>query len=147
MIKRKLMVWAIFVVVMTIATIWGCMGIRGPSNVGEGTTTQYTLYRPAGETTWTTTAGEIDSTGTLTAPRVFGATTIKIMAQSGAVSYVKIVAILNTIRDVVSLEVEGPDEVNEGSTTQYHAWATYDDGGREDVTNDVEWSVEYTTQQ
>ena len=121
----------------------GCMGIRGPSKVHEGSTTQYSVKAAAGETIWSATGGEIDNTGKFVAPTVYADKIVTIRAVSGDIIQTKIVAVLNSERVPVSLRIEGPSEVLEGAVVQYRAFVTYDDGGEEDVTNEVEWSVEW----
>jgi hypothetical protein len=48
---------------------------------------------------------------------------------------------LRGIRELVGLEIVGPNEVPDNNSTQYTAMAIYDDNSTEDVTLEASWSV------
>jgi len=127
--------------------------VTGPTQVDELSTAQYTAtaYYNDGSTqnvtadaTWSLSTGtayaSIAAGGVLTTNEVDQQRTCTVKAAYGGKSGTLGVTIRDVLPNVTKIVVTGPAQVDENSTAQYTATATYSDNSTSDVTNLATWS-------
>ncbi len=119
------------------------IAVSGNTVIDENSTATYTATATFDDSTtavvspsWTLEASGlaiIDSGGTLTAGNVTTDTTVTIVAQYGGKSATKTVSITNISKTLTALTINGSDTVDEETTSQYSATASYSDGTTSEV--------------
>jgi hypothetical protein len=131
------------------------LSISGPESVNEGSTAIYTATatfsdgstQPATNSShWTEDSSwaSISDSGILTTSLVPNEQTVTITASYTFDSMTKTAQKLITVKDVSTtlenLSIDGPESVNEGSTANYTATATFSDGSTQPATNSSHWT-------
>jgi hypothetical protein len=127
------------------------LSIGGPASLEEGGSAAYHATAAwddgsssAAAASWSENAdfADIDADGVLTAGRFIGDRSVTVTASysSGGIAFSvdKFVTVLDKTKDLVGLQVLGPDSLAENSSTAYSASAQWDDGSNSDVT--AAWS-------
>ncbi len=125
--------------------------ISGPYQVFENSGAQYASYlmyndgnysNVTGSTTWSEDKSytSISSTAYLTTGAVGANLPATITASYGSFNDTHTLTVINIPPTVVSLEIVGPNQINEGLGAQYTCSATYNNNSVVDVTNYATWS-------
>lgn len=117
------------------------LSIEGPDSILESSQATYTAYITTGNSkfkvtpSWVVnpkTVASIDFNGNLTSAALSSDTSVLIQAsisyQGYPLSAIKTVTVKNKIPVPVTLTIQGPEELNEGASSQYSCYVTYDDG-------------------